>query len=180
MHNLHTEDNHVQHRNMNEKYVSRNNPRKTRFFSSATKVKPCQAGLGTGWVTHCEYRREGPYFVLSFLLPLFSVLCSVIFKSVLKSIISIISATWFRKNRKHKHGSTVRLKIIILRAIVQNFDLSAGNLNGKLINLGFPGCETKFQARFQGKRQGFDGKKPYWNALWRNISRDILNSLNRT
>ena len=55
-------------------------------------------GSGTGWVTHRENRREGPYFVLSFLLP-FCLLCVVIFKSVLKSIFSIISAAGFRKKK---------------------------------------------------------------------------------
>ena len=39
-------------------------------LSSAPQVKPCQAGF-------LEYRREGPYFVLSFLLCLFCVLCGV-------------------------------------------------------------------------------------------------------
>ena len=34
--------------------------------SGAPQVKPCRAGLGFGWVTHREYRREGPYFFLSF------------------------------------------------------------------------------------------------------------------
>ena len=90
MHNLHTRIIHVQHRNINQKNVSRNNPSETRFFSGATQVKPCRAGLGTGWVTHREYRREGPYFALSFLLLLFSILCGVIFKSVLKSILLVL------------------------------------------------------------------------------------------
>ena len=35
---------------------------------SATLVKPCRSGLETGWITRREDRREGPYFVLSFLL----------------------------------------------------------------------------------------------------------------
>ena len=90
-------------------------------------------------MTHHEYRREGPYFALSFLVLLFCVLCGVIFKSVLKSLLSIISAAEFRK-KKHKHSSTVCVKIIIhlLQAVVQNwnFDLSAENLTGKVINLG--------------------------------------------
>ena len=42
----------------------------------------------------------------------FYLLCGVIFKSVLKSIFSIISAAGFRQNKRtHKHGSTVRVKI---------------------------------------------------------------------
>ena len=89
---------------------------------------------------------------------------------------SIISAARFRR-KKHKHGSTVRVKIIIslLRAVVLNwnFDLSAGNLTDKLINLGFPRCKTNSKLDFRRKRQGYDGKKPTWNALWRNISRDL-------
>ena len=67
------------------------------------------------------------------------------------------------------------MKIIfsLLRDVVQNWNchLSAEDSTSKLTNLGFPNNE--FQARFQGKRQGFDGKKPNWNALWRNMSRDI-------
>ena len=61
--------------------------------------------------------RKGRYFVLSSLL-LFCVLCGVIFKSVLKSIFSIIRLLDLEK--KHKHGSTIRVKIIILRPVVQN------------------------------------------------------------
>ena len=70
-------------------------------------VKLCRAGLGTGWV---KYHLGGLDFVLSFLFLLFCVLCGVIFNSVFKSIFSIISAAGFRKT-KHKHGSTVRVKI---------------------------------------------------------------------
>ena len=53
-------------------------------------------------MTHREYRREGPYFVLSCLLLLFRVLCGVIFESVLKSIFSIISAAGFRKKQTNR------------------------------------------------------------------------------
>ena len=74
----------------------------TRCFSSATQVKPCQAGLGTIWVTHCEYSREGSYFGLCFLLLLFCVLCGVIFKIVFKSILGIISAAGFRENKNRR------------------------------------------------------------------------------
>ena len=52
---------------------------------------------------------KGSFFAM-FILLLFSVLCGVIFKSVLKSILGIVSAAGSRK--KHKHGSTVRVKII--------------------------------------------------------------------
>ena len=67
---------------------------------------PCRAG----WVTYCGYRHESPYFVLSFLVLLFCVLCGV--KSVMKSIFSTISAAGF---------SPVCVKmIVIFRAIVQS------------------------------------------------------------
>ena len=88
---------HVNRRNINQQYVSSNNHRKTRLFSSATQVKPCRAGLRTGWITHREYCREGPFFVLSFLFLLSCLLCEVIFKSVLKIILSIVSAAGFGK-----------------------------------------------------------------------------------
>ena len=55
-------------------------------------MKPSRAGFGTGWVTYREYRREGLYFVLSFLLLNFCVLCGG------KSIFSIISAAVLEKN----------------------------------------------------------------------------------
>ena len=73
-------------------------------------------------MTYREYRREGPYVVLSFILILFCALCGVIFKSVLKSIFSIISASGFRKkkNKAQIYGSAVRMKVIILRAVVQS------------------------------------------------------------
>ena len=131
------------------KYVSPNSPRETRF-GSGTQVKPCRLGLRIGWVTFREYRREGHLWrsihVLSFLFLLFCVLCAVIFKSVLKS-----KAYWalFRppdleKKTKYKYGSAFRMKIIILRAIVQswNFDLLdyIDGEAGKLKNLGFPQC----------------------------------------
>ena len=72
-----------------------------------------------GWVTYREHGREGSYVVLSFLLILFCVLCGVIFKRVLKRIFSIISASGFRK-KKHKYGSAIRMKFIILQAVVQS------------------------------------------------------------
>ena len=72
----------------------------------------------------------------------------------------------------------VRVKIVIslLRAVVQNwnFDLSAGNLTGKLINLGFPRCITNSELDSRGKRQGLDNKQPNWNTLWKNVWRDKL------
>ena len=41
----------------------------------------------------------------------FCLLCGVIFESVLKSIVSIISAAGFPKKKEHKHGGKVRVKI---------------------------------------------------------------------
>ena len=78
------------------------------------------------------------------------------------------------EKKKHKHRSTVRVKIIIslLRVVVVqnwNFDLSAWNLTGNLINLFFPRCITNSNLDSRRKRQGFLDKKPNWNALWRNI-----------
>ena len=58
--------------------------------------------LRTGRVTNREYRVKGPYVVLSFLLLLFCVLCSVIVDSVLKSRFSIISPPAFRKRQKQR------------------------------------------------------------------------------
>ena len=43
---------------------------------------------------------------------------------------------------------------------------------------GFPRYKTNSKPDLRGKRQGFDGKKPNWNALWRNISRDIAGPAN--
>ena len=111
----------------------------------------------------------------SFLLLLFCLLCGVIFKSVLKAYLALFWPLDLEK--KHKHGNTVRVKITfsLLRAVLQNwnFDLSAGNLTGKLINLGFPRLKTNSKTDFREKRQGFISKKPNWNALWRNMSHDI-------
>ena len=97
---------HVKRRNINQQYVSSNNHRKTRLLSSATQVKPCRAGLRTGWVTHGEYCREGPFFVLSFLFLLSCLLCDVIFKSVLKIILSIVSAAGFGKKTQTRQYSS--------------------------------------------------------------------------
>ena len=71
MHNLHTQDysrTTPQRKLEIPLFVSRNNPRETRFYSSATQVKPRRAWLGTEWVTHREYHREGPYFVFLYFL----------------------------------------------------------------------------------------------------------------
>ena len=116
-------------------------------LSSGAQVKPCR-GLRTGWVSNHEYRLKGPYIVLSFLLLLFCVLCGVIVNSVLKSRFSIISASGFRKgiNKEQIWPGAVRLKIIILRAVIQSwnfadFDLYIGEETSKLRNLGFWQCK---------------------------------------
>ena len=93
---------------------------------------------------------------------------------------------WFRQPIR-SHGAVlttrklVRMKIVIslLRVVAQNwnFDLSAGNLTGKLINLSFPRCIANSKPDSGGKRQGFDDKKPNWNALWRNIWLAILKQI---
>ena len=61
-----------------EFFVFYTNGKRSRFFRRATQVKPCRAGLGTGRVTQPEYRHEGPYLVLCFLL-LFFAYCVVLF-----------------------------------------------------------------------------------------------------
>ena len=94
-----------------------------RISQYSVQVKPCRPGLRTGWVTNREYRLKSSYVVLSFLLLLFCIFCGVIVNSVLKSRFSIISASGFRKRQKTKKQiwpGAVRLKIIILRAVIQN------------------------------------------------------------
>ena len=46
-------------------------------------------------------------------------------------------------------------------------------LEGKISGKQFSIRNEKSSTNIRRKRQGFDGKKPNWNALWRNISRDI-------
>ena len=91
------------------------------MFSGAYQVKPRRAGLRTGWVTHRDYRREGPYFILSFLLLHFCILCGVIFKCVLKSILSIISAAGFETTKKKQTKTEVQLVSIaaVFRLVTQ-------------------------------------------------------------
>ena len=62
--------------------------------------------------THREYRFEGPYFALSFFLLLFCILCSVIFKRVLKTILSIISAAGFRKKQTNTEVQLVSIAAV--------------------------------------------------------------------
>ena len=87
--------------------------------------------------------------MLSFFLLLFGLLCGVIFKRPLISIFSIISAAGFRKKiqnntKKLTSGRSIELKL---------------DIDGKLINLGFPRYKTHYKLDFRGKRQGFDGIK---------------------
>ena len=90
--------------------------------------------------------------MLSFFLLLFGTLCGVIFKRVLKSIFSIISAAGFRKKNKKQNNTK---KLTSARSIELKFDT-----DGNLINLGFPRYKTHYKLDVRGKRQGFDGKKP--------------------
>ena len=75
---------------------------------------PPGSGLRTGWVTNREYRLKGPYVILSFLLLLFCVL-----RGLIVNRFSIISASGFKKD-KNKEQISVRLKIIIVRAVIQS------------------------------------------------------------
>ena len=80
------------------------------FLVAPLKLSPvgCRAGLGTGWVTHREYRREGPCFVLSFLLLLFCVLYGVILKVYWRAYLALFRPSGCKK--KYKHASTIRGK----------------------------------------------------------------------
>ena len=111
----------------NQKYVSRNKPRETRF-DNGTQVKPCRSVLRTGWVTNREYCLKGPYVVLSFLLLLFCVLCGVIVNSVLKSRCSIISAPGFRKRQKQRTN-------LVRHSSPENYYSSGRNTELKLCRL---------------------------------------------
>ena len=70
-----------------------------------------------------KYRREGPYFFLSFHLLLFCLLCGVIFKSVSKSMSSIILAVRLRK-KQNKTNTAVQFvsnRLLSSRqAVIQN------------------------------------------------------------
>ena len=55
--------------------------------------------VGRGWelegqLTYREYRREGPYFVLSFRLLLSCVLCGVTKSNCLKLVLDKVKSTW--------------------------------------------------------------------------------------
>ena len=73
--------------------------RRSVFLVGPLKLSPvgCRAGLGTGWVTHREYRREGPCFVLSFLLLLFCVLYGVILKVYWRAYLALFRPSRCRK-----------------------------------------------------------------------------------
>ena len=80
------------------------------------------------------------------------------FKSVLKSIFSIISAAGFTK-KKHKHDSAVRIKIIILRAVVQSS--LRGRLKGK--GKGILGARETREAREEGGKETPAGRPLYFS-----------------
>ena len=52
-----------------------------------------------------------------------------------------------------------------------------GEFNRQTNKFGFSTVYHEFHARFWGKRQGFDDKKPNWNALCRNIWLAILKQI---
>ena len=89
--------------------------------------------LRTGWVTNREYRLKGPYVVLSFLLLLFCVLCGVIVNSVYywKADLALFRRPDLEKykNKEQIWPGAVRLKIIILRAVIQSWNFAALDLH---------------------------------------------------
>ena len=91
-------------------------------YLNVSQVKPCRSGLRTGWVTNREYRLKGPYVVLSFLLLLFCVYCGVIVNSVLKADLALFRRPDLEKdkNKEQIWLGAVRLKIIIVRAVIQS------------------------------------------------------------
>ena len=88
------------------------------FFFSAAPLKLNPVG-GTGWVTHREYRREGPYFVLSFLLFLFGVLRGVS-KSICLKPVHVIKVKRKRAMESVKSSSMLNW-FITLRERVKSF-----------------------------------------------------------
>ena len=74
-------------------------------------------------MTNHKHRLEGPYVVLSFLLLLlFCLLCGVIVNSVLKADLALFRRPDLEKdkNKEQIWPGAVRLKIIILRAVIQS------------------------------------------------------------
>ena len=104
------------------------------YVSRNTQVKPYRSGLRTGWVIYCEYRREGPYVVLSFFLFFFAY-CVVLFLKVYwKAYLALFRPPDLEKKKtktKHKYGIVV---------CIQSTELSGET--GNLINVGFPQCKT--------------------------------------
>ena len=92
--------------------------------------------------------------MLSFFLLLFGTLFGVVFKRVLKSIFSIISAAGFRKKKNNNNKKNTK-KLTLGRSIALTSDT-----DGDPINFGFPRYKTHYKLDVRGKRQGFDGKKP--------------------
>ena len=83
--------------------------------------------------------------MLSFFLLLFVLLCGFIFIRVLKGIFSIISAAGFRKKKQNNTK-----KLTLGHSIELKFDI-----DGKLINLGFPRYKTLYKLDFRGKKTRF-------------------------
>ena len=95
-------------------------------------------------MTNREYRRKGPYVVLSFLLLLFCVLCGLIVNSVLKTRFSIISASGFRRRKKQRTNMARCSSLENYYSSGRNFadfDLYIGGETCKLRNLGFRQCK---------------------------------------
>ena len=72
------------------------------IMSSTNTANVIERVLNSKTIFNYLYRVKGPYVVLSFLLLLFCVVCSVIVNSVLKSRFSSISPPAFRKRQKQR------------------------------------------------------------------------------
>ena len=82
-------------------------------------------------MTNREYRLKGPCVVLSFLLLLFCVLCGVIVNSVLKADLALFRRPDLEKdkNKEQIWPGAVRLKVIILRAVIQSLNFADFDLH---------------------------------------------------
>ena len=102
----------------------------------------------------------------------FSGIVRCYFKCVLKSIFSITSAARCKKNTTTK---TIQFawKLLFLGRSTELKLWSIDEETRKLKKLGFPRRDMNSKLDFREKRQGFDGKKPNWNTLWRIMSCDI-------
>ena len=103
-------------------------------FVAAVKSSPVGRAYRNWMDSHRKYHREGLYFVFLFFF-CFLVLCSVIFKSVLESIFSIISATGLiQKKSQTRQCSSHENYYTVLRAVVESrkFDVYIGGEAGKI------------------------------------------------